>query len=368
MGSKEYEITCLRDTIEVGLRYAGETRRILRELPMKHCSVERERPDFVFHIPQSKRGRGGILIGLEHFLVDQCCEPQNRREGVNSLAARRRREFEEVRARWVPEMAAGGDLPNEAISELMNLTTDIMADQVSAGYPELIKSFETVFQCHLNKVSAYRKNLRNEVTKGDAIKIGFLVELHYDMSQYAIASNKGSRGCELGDVLVFDDMLDIINRARGKVDFIVLSIYGNVDSAPRNVLAFKCGNAEKSITKQGVPICVFADIESDIGAFAIPRPKVTAEYGLNSETGSVDGEFVVERQELDKEVRIELLARSAMRAWNALRTGRSYVAKAAMVRFVEEFGSRIVGWRPLTDDDNEWRVRPLWNPFKMNRM
>lgn len=72
----------------------------------------------------------------------------------------------------------------------------------------------------------------------------------------------------------------------------------------------------------------------------------------------------VTRPRLDKKKREELLLRNIMRAWCALRIGNAYIASEAVVTFMDRCGSAIVGWRKLTDNEEEWRARPAFMPPK----
>lgn len=365
---KNHEDKCLKDVVAVGAKLRGETRRILRRLPMDHYNSDRERPDFVFHIPSNKRGVAGTSIGLEHFMIDQCCENQRKHKGVNSLAAKRRAEINGLYHKYADEIKVDGNLPDILIDELMTLVANTMSDSLSSSYPELMESFKTVFFNHLDKVDEYRKNLKSQLIDGEHIEIGFLIEIHADMSKYHRANTKGAQQCVPGDIIIFDDMLNAINGAKGKVDFIILAVYGNIDIEPRNVLAFKCGNPEKSITKQHVPIITYAGIEADLDAFVKPHSKVSVTYSRNEENDAVNAVFTVNKPVLEEKALIELLFRSIMRAWYALRDGKSYVANKAIVEFMDLFGDLITGWRRLTDDENEWRVRPIMSrpPFYPN--
>lgn len=292
-------------------------------------------------------------------MVDQCCEAQRKREGVNSLGARRRGQFEALRKKYAPQVETGNELPDEAIAELLSLTAVTMADMLSSSYPELMKSFETIFLDHLGKVDEYRRNLKAVARNGERIEMGFLIEIHSDMSRYMIVDEKGQRKCEQGDILVFEDMLELFERASSKIDFVILAVYGNVDVKPRNVLAFKCGNVEKSISKQHIPICTFADVDSDIGAFVKPKAEVSVSHALSSDGENIDAVYTVGTPELGREALTELTLRGAMRAWYALRHGRAFVSTEAVAAFVSAFGDEISGWRKLSVEENEWRVRPV---------
>lgn len=265
MGNKEREVKCLQETMDYCSRLEGETRRILQRLSLERC-INSERPDFMFEIPPNRRGNASSLVGLEHFMVDQCCESQRNQkrkgERVNSLSVKRRSKFGELCAEYVSN---NGDLSNELINEFLDLMDDVTSDHLSTSYPELVESLSTTFLRHLSKVSEYRENINKAKTfKGKRVEIGFLIEMHFDMSQYLLVSEKEKRRCEPGDIIIItSDMVDIFSEARGKVDFIILSMYGNVDIKPRNVFAFKCDSLKKSITKQNIPICVYAGRDAD---------------------------------------------------------------------------------------------------------
>ena len=358
MGTKEHEKDCLRQSLAECSLMRGETRRLARRLATTRES-DSERPDFTFALPSQQRGVPATLIGLEHFMVDQCCEAQRKREGVNSLGARRRKALEALRNKYAPQIESGHELPDEAVAELLTLIAETMTDMLSSSYPEFMKSFETIFLDHLGKVDEYRKSLRNKANDGEHIELGFLIEVHSDMSHYTVVDSNDRRRCASGDILVFDDMLELFEKASGKIDFVILSVYGNVDTEPKNVLAFRCGNVKKSITKQHVPICSFASIESDLDAFAMPKAEVSVSHTFDEGGEMIDAVYSVGTPTLDAEIMAELMLRGAMRAWFALRNGRAFVSSEAIATFIDVFGDEIVGWRKLGDDASEWRVRPV---------
>lgn len=359
MDRKEREKECLRLSLAAGAHTHGETRRVTRRLSTAVRKSDGERPDFTLKVPSQKKGVPETLIGLEHFMVDQCCEAQRKREGVNSLGVRRRGAFETLRKKYAPLIESENELPDEAVVDLLALTADTMADMLSSSYPEFMKSFETVFLNHLSKVDGYRKNLRTRAVNGERVELGFLIEVHSDMSRYMMIDGSGPRKCEPGDMLVFDDMLTLFERASGRIDFVILAVYGNMGIEPRNVLAFKCGNVKKSITKQHVPICTFAGIESDIDAFVKPKTKVSVSHSSREGGKMIDAVYSVDAPRMNEETMAELMLRSAMRAWYALREGKAFVSSKAIAAFITAFGDEIIGWRRLSDDEGEWRVRPV---------
>ncbi len=359
MDSKEHEIRCLKETIDACSGTQGETRRILKRLSLEYCDFDNERPDFVFEIPSNKHNETSIVIGLEHFTVDQCCEPQRKRDGINSLGAKQRRRIEKLYATYTPYIQESGELPDKAVKEFFQIAEGAISDCIGTSYPELMASFEKNFCNHLNKVSKYRENLRLRASIGKRIEIGFLIEIHSDMSCCMLASNKKRHMCEPGDILVTTEMLDIINKARGKVDFVILSSYGNVDAKPRKIVAFKCGNPEKSITKQSIPICVYTGIDAGFNPFVVPKPKVSVTPRSSDYGDSVNSEITVNRSGLPKEIRTELMLFRCMQAWCALRNGQTILANTSVMKVLDEFGDAIVGWRSLTDNEGKWRVRPI---------
>ena len=275
------------------------------------------------------------------------------------MGARRRKALEALRNKYATQVESDHVLPDEAVTELLNLSADTMADMLSSSYPEFMKSFETIFLDHLGKVDEYRKSLRNKASNGERMELGFLIEIHSDMSHYIAVNSNGRRECAPGDMLIFDAMLELFEKASSKIDFVILSAYGNVGTEPKNVLAFKCGNVKKSITKQHVPICTFAGIESDLDAFAMPKTEVSVSHTFDEGGEMIDAVYSVGTPQLDAETMTELMLRGAMRAWFALRNGRAFVSSEVIAAFIDVFGDEIVGWRKLGDDASEWRVRPV---------
>lgn len=72
MGKKDTEKECLRWAAESAKQHKGTSKRILKclaceDLPRR----EAERPDFVKIVRTEGKGRKDILLGIEHFRVDQ---------------------------------------------------------------------------------------------------------------------------------------------------------------------------------------------------------------------------------------------------------------------------------------------------------
>ncbi len=68
---KETELKCLNTAIEYCLSQKGDSKRIGKL--MSGVDVERkseERPDFIRYVAPDNKNERGIVVGIEHFMVD----------------------------------------------------------------------------------------------------------------------------------------------------------------------------------------------------------------------------------------------------------------------------------------------------------
>ena len=360
MGNKNREREFLTAVLEACPAQRGETRRILRRLSTAINVAANERPDFVFHIPAANKGELDVVVGLEHFMVDQNSEQQRSRVGVNSRGEKRRKAVK----RLFDSLPPGSDMTESELSDAflrtLSLAEEQVADTLSASYPELLETFRTSFLGHLHKVKDYRQTIQALSDNGERIEIGFLVEIHMDLSRYVKSDGKKLQECIPGELLLFEDMVEIMEKAQGKIDFIVLAYCGMSDRCPAQVLAIKCGNIRKGIMKQHVPVYVYAGSDADLDPFTKPRPTVNITNRESEEEGHFEAVMNVEGMRPDDETSDELTIRNVARVWEARRKGQPYITSQSVDMCVRAFGGSISGWQRLSSESDEWRIRPVW--------
>lgn len=346
MGKKDRERGCLDATLAICPTHRGETRRLLKRLDGAVELLESERPDFTFIIPHVHRSGGNTVVGLEHFAIDQCVERRRKSKhgdenAVNSLSAKRRAGLESIRKEYGPRIAVGEEIPMEAIDKFLNECSNAMADALTCSYPELMASFRTVFNKHLKRADAYRRNLHEVAEDVGAIELGFLIEMHADDNRFALVRGGRGRECERGDILVFEDMLGVMESAAGKVDFIILVSYGSLDVEPSKVLAFRCNNIRKSINKQGFPICRYIGMDAYAEAFKMERPSMSANWDTSEDGAEIGAQFEREPKgapDEDGVSRKECAHHALSDALSAIRDGDPCVMGRGLYRCLREFG------------------------------
>ena len=359
MGAKGRELKCLTDSLALCPTTRGETRRILQMLSMYEGDIDSERPDFILRVSRKGKSNSELVVGLEHFMVDQNSETQRKRKGVNSLGEKRRKQLEALQVKYRQDVVDGADLPDEAIGELFHAASGAIADSLNTSCVELIASFETVFLEHLRKVREYRRNVRRVAKRDDGIACGFLIELHSDLSRYFFEDGNSSRECVSGEALLLEEMVPVLEKAKGAIDFIVISFYSPTDSAPKNVLAFKCGNVRKSIEKQHVPICPYVGSDVFLEAFSRPKASVSVAEIEDEDNGDIKVTFEASGERLAYEDRFEFLLLSAAKAWHLARQGKPCVSDFLVHQFLTDYGDRIIGWKRFEGTRDDWRIRPI---------
>ena len=80
---KETELKCLNTAIQNCLSQKGDSRRI--GMLMSDVDVERkseERPDFIRYLAPTNKNEKGIVVGIEHFMVDHLSKEKQSKKKV----------------------------------------------------------------------------------------------------------------------------------------------------------------------------------------------------------------------------------------------------------------------------------------------
>ena len=168
---KGVEALCLQCVLDSRKEQRGDSKKILNLLLGQEVErVNSERPDIVKRIEPLKKGRPGILLGIEHFRVDHLTiekRMKGRGSGERKLASTApviQNDLRNVYNKWHRCLDESGDLKE---SELLDASGDIL-DVVAKGvqktydtnYHSLLESLKYNIESHMKSVDAYYTNLK----------------------------------------------------------------------------------------------------------------------------------------------------------------------------------------------------------------
>ena len=324
---KNRELTVFEDTLCFTRSCGGEGRRNVNRL---NGSVDRssERPDIVIN------AEDGRIIGIEHFRVDQLIKNDKK---VQSAAAEFVSSIEDERTRIV------GDKDVDHL-ELTDEMLDMFGRNAAKGIfltknskiSDLAKSLEAGLfgdRGHAKKLDEYRCNLLT-INNDAKVELGYLIEFHSELSSLILNEGTSSHQLVSGEMPLFPDLYDLLERAARNVDWILLAFYPNLRSEMVGAAVARCSNGmfRKSLERQGLKRtecfgCV------DGSPFVRQQRKGDSRYSIEGEAIHYDFE-----SNPDPAVIYDIVDRSTGEAAKALelaRDGKPFAATIAVQYWYE---------------------------------
>jgi hypothetical protein len=239
MGSKKIESLCLEKMLKSNTigAYAKSIHRMIKDGNDEKC-IESERPDFVFL-------SNGIVIGLEHFLVDSLYNQQemshSRQKNANIKHA-------------VDNYAKHQDLDKGLVEMKSIFQNDF--DAISRfDYKVFIKNFREICMNHNVKCNngtetspCYRDKLKDY--NGKDTKLGCLIEIPLVNTRHDYVLTRGNHTYRqiLNDIPYTKDTIQILGEMNG-FDFVIVCVYckGFTKAAYFNTADVMSGIKEQNI-------------------------------------------------------------------------------------------------------------------------
>lgn len=322
---KEHELAALSDVIAHTKKKGGEGRRNA----MKFIGLSREiseRPDIVL------RDYNGGIIGIEHFRVDQLvCKNDKCTAKMPELS----HYFEKKRIQVMAEDDAGSQqkMMNEIMSEMICKISKISSDATLA---DLTRSFQKRLfdgdSAHKAKLMAYREHLQKH--NPEKIELGYLIEIHADFSGLYLNASKRTKQIGSGEVPLFTNVYEMLERAAQDVDWILLAFCEPVGDEVKNASIVNCHNGmfSKSLARQGFEKTEYLGMRE--GEPKTRNNSFSAEY-RNETDGACVFEVAHKYESASGEATFFQAIEEAARAFELERMGKPFVATLSVQMIYE---------------------------------
>ena len=241
-----HELEVLDQALSLAREKGGEARRNVDRLAGTRSS-DRERPDIAI-----ERGDGSV-VGFEHFRVDRLAR---RDKKVRSAAKEYERVIQGVREDLLPEMEKP-HISDEAVGEFGKTFYGGMRLYAQFGPDDLLRSLDARLygdSGHARKLCAYRDSLARDYPQSPSIELGYLIEMHADLTGMFLNEGEKTTRLSSGQVPLYDGLFDMLEQASQDVDWIVIANYGSIGERIESAAVIRCkgGMFRTSCKRQGL--------------------------------------------------------------------------------------------------------------------
>lgn len=374
---KGVEALCLQCVLDSRKEQRGDSKKILNLLLGQEVErVNSERPDIVKRIEPLKKGRPGILLGIEHFRVDHLTIEKRMKKGrgsgerkLASTAPVIQNDLRNVYNKWHRCLDESGDLKE---SELLDASGDIL-DVVAKGvqktydtnYHSLLESLKYNIESHMKSVDAYYTNLKMLAEDNEKIQMAFLIELHAEFLSLMIRERTGVRMCRYGEIPLFKDVIEVLEEKidKSKIQYIILVASGTLDTGEKKVYLLRSGNLLSQLKKRHVKVFNYLAMDRFSPAFTGKPIQVEdisfEDISHDKENQTVTANYECSVKRVDEATYIALLNYSAMQILTAEKEEQYYCASPSEIGYAYAIAPEIVGWR-RGDRQELWKVEPIY--------
>lgn len=248
-----HELAVFHQALSCARARGGEARRNVDRLAGR-CDHERESPDIVI-----ERSDGSV-VGLEHFRVDRLVRKDKK---VRSAAKEYEVDLQRVRESLSPEVKKPC-FSDEALGKFGKVAYEGMRLYARTGPNDLIRSLDARINGgsgHAQKLDAYRANLMSDYPHASSIELGYLIEVHADLTGMFLNKSGKVARVSPGQIPLFDELYDLLESASRRVDWIVIANYRSIGESMVDAFVFRCkdGLFGVSCKRQGLSRTVLLD-------------------------------------------------------------------------------------------------------------
>lgn len=358
---KERELKCLNTAIENCLSQKGDSKRI-GEL-MSGADVERkseERPDFIRYVAPANKNDRGIVVGIEHFMVDHLSKEKQSKKKTKYQSMGRIHQNNTLSYfnKWQEKVLNSEQIPDEAITGLCDTLSAYFNNSAYATIKTFYYSFKSALDTHMASIDEYKRAIKVEADKRNADnKLIILIEVHSAFQDLFFHHNMNIHFENRPVMLVLDEFIQLLEKADKRVDYYVLTFGDTLDTRTKTV-AINAKDIRGSLKKQRVPIYHYCGAD-----LYLPKDLAFVK----------DYSMEMKHEEHGEEITLKAFpSMSTMRPeyklkfiYSALRMVYIYYAKKEPVvldldveRMFETLLPLITGWHKCKDD--KWSYEPIF--------
>lgn len=357
---KERELKCLNTAIENCLSQKGDSKRISKLMSGK--DVERkseERPDFIRYVAPTSKNERGIVVGIEHFMVDHLSKEKQSKKKIKYQSMGRIHQNNTLSYfnKWQEKVLSSEHIPEAAITDLCDTLSAHFNNSAYATISTFYHSFKTALDTHMASIDEYKRAIKVETDKRKADnKLIILIEVHSAFRNLFFHHNRIIHFEATPVLLVLDEFIRLLEAADKRVDYYVLNFSDTLDTKAKTI-AFNAKDIRGSLKKQRVPVYHYCGAD-------LYLPKDCAfvkDYHMEMQHEEHGEETTFQAFPSMCTMRPEYKLKFI---YTALRMVYYYYAKSEPVvldldveRTLEVFFQHIVSWRKCKDDN--WSYEPV---------
>lgn len=356
MINRDSETACMDNVLGSVHKLRGKAKEFLGKLSNMKM-VKSERPDFIFE--SQTDGDKDLIIGVEHFVADHL-SIKLKNGKISSQGAVRRREFENF------SEAKIGNVDDKNLLDTTKQLADIIAKQYAdirnSGYWDFITTLKTVLNNHLEKISDYRKNLKQQASKNTKIKIVFLVEVHAEFVQLFLNDKNGTYKNPLGNFPIFEDFVKVLEEStKDKIDYIILNSF-NAGQAKNNIIVLRTGFIRKDLADQKINIYQYAAEDMLISAFNMQGAESRAVSSVEQSGDNFVIKLTLTQHERDIKQYEALILYAVYCAWWCRKHSVNFACTSQIQEYLDVYYPYIIDWQKPKRFQEEWEIVPRMSP------
>lgn len=278
---QQNELACFESAVSLAQQRGGKTLEILNYLngtPVPRARADK--PDLVRVCTRGKKNPRNVLVGIEHFRVDQ--RSHQKKDGRISQGAQITTHALEAYKKGHEEMEQAGEASEQSRISLLNEVTKLAQENIRNPFSSLLEDFAFHLNRHLLKAAVYRENLQN-IAGEMPIELAFLIEIHAYLPPLFLNEGKNITMNPSGRFVMFQELANELAKTSSKtVNYFILVFNGSGATQFTDVLAFRSGNIKSHLRQQGLSVYRYAG--SDIlGESAYQALRVRWEESLSGD-------------------------------------------------------------------------------------
>lgn len=252
---EDAEEQCFQKAYDEAIKRGGKTAELMSffyGVPLG-SREKNDRPDLIRICKKGKRNPKDVIVGIEHFRVDQLSV----KRGIRYKSTGR-----EIENRlWNIYEAGHEELNRDAIvsttsaTNVLNSIAELSKETIRRKYQDLLDSFDYVLEKHLKSVKEYRENVM-KYSDGRPVEIAFLIEISSKFPQMFL-NEKGSTSVKNDGLMpMLDNFVARLEAIDKKlVDYIILYMVNATQKEKKpEVIAVKTGNVREHLRRQGITV------------------------------------------------------------------------------------------------------------------
>lgn len=329
---KDNEKELLQKSIEVGMKKGGLCKRLITMVAGDEINrVDNERPDFVVKYNPTNKNSKPILIGIEHFVVDQ--QAKKKGSKYRSTDKEIQAKLKEIYNKYSEEILKNEDCLDEAITDILKQVIDSTQSMLDSSYVSFIQHLKYVLiDKHAPNFSIYHRNLKKLAGDVYDTKLALLIEVKSFFSNLWVYDDRGRFYSDKPIIPLFNDFVEIIKTTCSKdIDLIILCFTYPNDRQRFDVVTVRPRTIEADLRKQRLRIYQYVSSETD------SRIKIVQNKNISKDDAGYS--FATDNTySIDEDMLIDNINKDAAIVFNLIANNQNFVTNGLVLEYLELLG------------------------------